>query len=418
MKNEEIKSERQFLIKNTFFFTLWEILIKIFVFAIFIVVWRKLWLEEFWNLNFLTTFIWFFVVLSDFWTNTILFKKIAGDFDKYSIEDILHTKKILLLWAFWFCLVFYFLAWFAISFQIVFIAALYLFFKYIWDSCKFFYKGANNFQKEFYLKIFELFIYVFIFLFFLFSSSLTLALVLETFLYTQILITLWYLYNVKKDFNINFITYYFKKDHVDLIKKWFFYWWAWLLAAINFSFDQVLLKFFWFTEELWLYSWVFRIISIWLMVITYLFVPIFPYLIKNYKEGNFEYLRRFNDRYVKYIFLFWLLTIPLMYFLSEFILFVLFWEKFLAWSIYLFILYISFIFIFLREPAWYTLTSLNKQHIIFNILFFGAISNIVLNIIFIPVYWALWASITTLMVEIWMCFFYIYFVKKSLKNEK
>lgn len=414
----ENKTDKQTIIKNTFFFTLWELMMKVFVFAIFIIIGRKLSLTDFWNLNFLTTFIWFFVVLSDFGTNTILFKKIAWDFEKHSIEDILHVKKILLLFAFFLCIWLYYILGFTISIYLLILASLYLLIKYIWDSCKFFYKWSNNFQKEFYLKLFELLIYIIIFIFFIFKKNINIDIVLETFLYTQVIITLWYLYNIKKDFNINFITYYFKKDHVDLIKKWFFYWWAWILAMINFSFDQILLKFFWLTEELWLYSWVFRLISIGLMFIGYIFVPIFPHLIKKYKDNDLEYIKRFNIRYVKMIFLFWLVTIPIVYFLWEFILFLIFWEKFIAWSIYLFILYISFVIIFLREPAWYTLTALNKQQVIFYTLLIGAIFNICMNLIFIPQYWALWASYTTLFTELFTLMIYIYFIVRFLKNEK
>ncbi len=228
----ENKSEKHFLIKNTFFFTLWELMMKVFIFAIFIIIGRKLSLEEFWNLNFLTTFIWFFVVLSDFWTNTILFKKIAWDFEKYSIEDILHVKKILLLFAFLLCIWFYYILGFTISIYLLILASLYLLIKYIWDSCKFFYKWSNNFQKEFYLKIFELFIYIFTFIFFIFKKNLDIGLVLETFLYTQVIITLWYLYNIKKDFNINFITYYFKKESYWFNKKMIFLLMS-MIACIN-----------------------------------------------------------------------------------------------------------------------------------------------------------------------------------------
>ncbi len=84
----------------------------------------------------------------------------------------------------------------------------------------------------------------------------------------------------------------------------------------------------------------------------------------------------------------------------------------------MFILYISFIIIFLREPVWYTLTAVNKQKIIFYTLLIGAIFNICMNLVFIPQYWALWASYTTLFTELFTLMTYIYFIVRFLKNEK
>jgi O-antigen/teichoic acid export membrane protein len=409
---------KKVIIRDTLIFSIGELLLKIMVFISFVIVWRKLWLNDFWNLNFLTTFIGFFVVLSDFGTNTLLFKEMSENKDNRNmVNDILNIKKVLLVASFLLCVFVYIILWFDVPISLLFIALFYLLAKYVWDSCKIFYRWNNNFKKEFQLKMVELGVIFFMILFFYLKYELTIHSVLLSYLFSQILVSYFYIKVVKSDFKINLFNFEFKDAYFDIIKRWFFYWWWGLLASINFSFDQILLKYFWFTEELWIYAWSFKIISIGLMFISYIFIPIFPHLVRSSKSWDLSHIKQFNHSFIRYILIFSLLTAPLVFLFSESFLLFLFWENFLGGWIYLSILYISFLFIFLREPAWYTLTAINKPHIMFNVLLSACLLNITLNLVIIPTYGALWASITTLITEFVTFLLYLFYLRKYIYNK-
>ena len=101
----ENKTDKQTIIKNTFWLMLAEGISKWGMFFITILIARLLWPEQFWILSFVMSFVAMFIVITDFGLTTLMVREVSRDHSK--IKDYLVNLSFLkvVLWIITFILV-------------------------------------------------------------------------------------------------------------------------------------------------------------------------------------------------------------------------------------------------------------------------------------------------------------------------
>ncbi len=171
---------------------------------------------------------------------------------------------------------------------------------------------------------------------------------------------------------------------------------AGLLSLINFNFDQVLLGVYNYMIELGNYVASYKIINLLILIISFFLISLFPVFsrIRN-KNKLIDIIKK----------VYWLLipfgviVVFLVTLFSRQITMLIFGSGYSLSPVFLRILVWSFFLILLRLPAATVLSARGFQNKVFLILIFSAISNITLNVIFIPLYGAFVAPITTIVSE-------------------
>ncbi len=171
--------------------------------------------------------------------------------------------------------------------------------------------------------------------------------------------------------------------------------------------DSILLSIFQTTAVVGWYSAAYRLMLVVLFVPNALNTVIFPVMSPLFKSST-ESLRSINERYLKYMVI---VGIPLGFgttFLAEKIILLVYGAGFANSIIILQILIWTMVFTFIGASFVQVLQSINKQLIITKIAIICLIINVILNLILIPLYSYVGASIATVLTEIILVGYTIY----------
>ena len=195
------------------------------------------------------------------------------------------------------------------------------------------------------------------------------------------------------------------------IREAFPYGLAAVFVMIYYWIDSIMLSLIVGNEVVGWYNAAYRIIFIFLSFQTIFIISIFPVMSSFYNKSNS--LKFAFERSFKYLLI---LSIPIAIFttlMAKPIILLIFGPSYIPSIVALQILIWSIIFLFVNGLAGNLLGSVNKQSIVTKITGLGAISNILLNVILIPKFSYLGASLATVITEVIIMPILIYFIWKN-----
>ncbi|MEY0973993.1 oligosaccharide flippase family protein [Providencia huaxiensis] len=186
-----------------------------------------------------------------------------------------------------------------------------------------------------------------------------------------------------------------------------------LLHLVYFQSDIIIINRFYSSEEAGLYSAAFMVLTAAYMIPSVIyqkyFLPIAHQLSSSGdKSREYQYFKKGT----KYIFLLSLFSMTVYYFSSELLINFIYGDEYYQSSLYLKILSICIVFRFLSSNAGIYLMTENLIHKKNKYMLVCAIFNITLNLVFIPIYGAIAAAITTISTEILLCSLFYRGIKK------
>ncbi|MCD3216704.1 flippase [Clostridium botulinum C] len=173
-----------------------------------------------------------------------------------------------------------------------------------------------------------------------------------------------------------------------------------LLSMINCNVDSLIIGFTRSEYELGIYSSAYKIIFFLTNLIAVIFTPFFPLLISYYHEKDINNLEKVVKNLCKIVIL---IGVPVLIggiILSKEIIILLFGQKYVKAYVPFIILLIYILVLFMRENYGYSLNAWNKENKYLKSVIISALTNLILNLIFIPIYGIIAASITTLVSEV------------------
>ncbi|CAG7840798.1 lipid II flippase MurJ [Clostridium haemolyticum] len=173
-----------------------------------------------------------------------------------------------------------------------------------------------------------------------------------------------------------------------------------LLSMINCNVDSLIIGFTRSEYELGIYSSAYKIIFFLTNLIAVIFTPFFPLLISYYHEKDINNLEKVVENLCKIVVL---IGVPVLIggiILSKEIIILLFGQKYMKAYVPFIILLVYILVLFMRENYGYSLNAWNKENKYLKSVIISALTNLILNLIFIPIYGIIAASITTLVSEV------------------
>jgi O-antigen/teichoic acid export membrane protein len=173
-----------------------------------------------------------------------------------------------------------------------------------------------------------------------------------------------------------------------------------IFATINLNIDTVVIGFTREAVEVGLYSSAYKIVSVFILIITFVFTAIKPVMIEDFNRKRFQELENLV-RMAKRVVI--LLAVPIAvsgFVISEEIIVTLFGEEYKNAQIVLSILLLYTSILFMREIYGYQLVAYNLHKKYMKIVTLSSLVNILLNIILIPNFGIVVAALTSLISEI------------------
>ncbi|WP_085829468.1 flippase [Clostridium massiliodielmoense] len=173
-----------------------------------------------------------------------------------------------------------------------------------------------------------------------------------------------------------------------------------LLSMINCNIDSILIGFIKGDYDLGIYSSAYKIIFFLINLIAVIFTPFFPLFISYYHDKDIKNLKKVVNNVCKIVVL---IGVPIVVggiFLSKEIILLVFGEQFIESRMPFIILLLYILVLFMRETYGYGLNAWNREGKYLKSVIISSIVNLILNLIFIPRYGIVAASITTLVSEL------------------
>ena len=404
----ENKSDKQTILKNTFWLMLAEFLSKWSAFLITILIARILGPSEFGMLSFVMSFVAMFVVVTDFWLTTLMVREVSRDHSLLPsyLVNLSFLKVILGIITFLLVLIAAsFLEKEPLYFSLILIYAGYAILNNIGEFLRAFFRPSESMQYEALLKSI--------------NGALMLAIVWGVLLWKGDLVSIMYGYLIAGFVSLCVSLVYVgksfavKKLELDKnliqksLKSGVFLMGSLLAIQLYVNSDQVILWFYWYYEQLWLYNASYKIIWLGSLIISLITSSLIPTLIKRFSQKKFFFLFR------KILFI-WVWFSIFNVFAWRYILVFLFGEQYEKSYISLLILLWTFVFITLNTFLFSVLNNLRYEKGIFTFSLSVWILNIFLNLFFIPQYQEIWAACTTLFAEIILTIGLSFFYRKEL----
>lgn len=395
----ENTSDKQTIIKNTFWLMLAEFLSKGSMFLITILIARILGPTEFGMLSFIMSFVAMFVVITDFGLTTLMVREVSRDHSLLPsyLVNLSFLKIILGIITFFLVLLAAsFLGKEPIYFQLILIYAAYSILNNIGEFLRAFFRPSESMQYEALLKSI--------------NGALMLLIVWGALFWKEDLesIMYGYLFVSILNFLITFIYLGLKNKKVKVIyldktilRKLFFqaipFGLKVMFWIVYFRIDIVMLGFLGSDYEVWIYWAWYKILDIYLLFISLFFSAFYPNIVKNKNKvlNNFF-------RYIIILSIFMLIFLLVNSFLSNYIVSILFWSLYLDLNEYINIMFIAILFIAVNYFLNSIIEIFNKQWFSLLNMILASILNIVLNIILYHYYQLYWLVYATILSEIFI----------------
>ncbi len=411
----ENKTDKQTIIKNTFWLMVAEFFSKWWMFLVTILIARILWPEQFWILSFVTSFVAMFIVITDFWLTTLMVREVSKDHSK--IQEYLVNLSFLkvILWIITFILV-WIVSWFIwkdeIYMTLILIYCWYAIINNFWEFIRAFFRPSEKMQYEALLKIINWVLFLWIVWFSLFHYW-DLISIVYAFLISWVLNLIISLVYVVWKFEIGKVR--LSKSTIKSSLKSWIYLMGGMLAINMFNYiDQIMIWFMRTEQELWYYSAAYKIVWITVMISVLFANTIIPKMSKLILQK--EKLNDFIKKIIKNIFFLVIFFLTINYLLSWLMIKLILWKEYLIISNTYLILSLSIIPVILNNIYWNILIIAKKETSFLMSVIIWLILNIVLNLIFIPKYWINAAAVSTVFTETIVFILYFYNYKKLFWN--
>jgi O-antigen/teichoic acid export membrane protein len=173
-----------------------------------------------------------------------------------------------------------------------------------------------------------------------------------------------------------------------------------ILAMINCNVDRIIIEFTRTEGEAGVYSSAYYIILFLTNVVTIIFTPAFPQLISFYNENNKKALQKLTGYLSKIVVMICVPAAAGGIVLSKEIILLLFGKEYIQAYIPFSILMIYILMLFIRELYGYGLNAWGMEKKYLNIVLISSLVNLVLNLIFTPVYGMNIAAVITVASEV------------------
>lgn len=390
--------DKQIVLKNSFWLILWEWFSKGATFIITILIARLLWPENFWIYSLIISFVVLFIAITDYWLTTILVKQISKNQNKLQ-EYLINLSFIkILLWILTFVLIYiasHFIWKDDFYIKLILIYTAYAIINNIWDFIRAFFRPSEKMQNEAFLKIIN-WILILSILIFIIVNKWDIENIFNWFLLAWIISLIFSVYYVLSKFSIKIRKIKLNKTIIkNSLKSWFFLLWSYLAINIFTNTDIIMLWLFDMKYDLWIYSAIFRLTSIPILIMLIITASIIPNLLKNYKLNKIKQILKYITIFSIFNIIIWLLfwweIIKLIYwnaFVSNYsntILIILLIKNIFGWFNILFFQYLN--------HKW-------EEKSIFYFILIVTLINIILNYYLIPIYRWIWAWLTTVIVDL------------------
>jgi O-antigen/teichoic acid export membrane protein len=391
----ENKTDKQTIMKNTFWLMLAEGISKWGIFFITVLIARILWPEQFWVLNFVMSFVAMFIVITDFGLTTLMVREVSRDHSKVNAYLVNLSFLKIVLWIITFLIV-----W--IVSQFIWKDDLYitLILIYCWYSIVFnfgefvraIFRPSEMMQYEALLKIINGVLMLVIVLYALYTYW-DLVSIMYGYLISGVLSLVVSLIYVGRKFEIGNVRLD-KEVLRSSLKSGVYLWLGIFFISLYISIDQVILWLYNQIEALWVYWLAYKFTMIYWLITWIIFLNIFPSINKKKYDLN---LKNNYINWIKKIFKF-----NFFFFIFIEILIYIIFNNFSIFPEYknLYTILSILIIYYIFEPLWYwwyiNIVSLKKDKINLIFLFITSIFNIISNIILIPKYSYYWAAFSTI----------------------
>jgi len=404
-------STKQTIIKNTFWLAVAEFFSKWINLILPIFIVRFIWTEQFWIYSFAYTLSAIIYIFSDIWLTQLFIREVSKNHEniKKLFGIIYISKGFLSLITMWIIVTLAMLVEKNIYNQLVIIV---LWFVFISNSFVEFIRWIFRWlqKSEFEAKIrlvYGLITLLISIPYIIFFKSILWVAIIN--LAINIVLLIWLYYYIYKGKLIEKIYHIDLQESKKLIKESYFFALSVVFVMLYYYIDTVILKFFVWYNEIWLYSSAYRILIILIAPASLLVNVLFPVLSKTYYENQKKFKNAIKKLF-KLIFIPSLICIPLLIFFSSYIIEILYWKDLLTITSTLQILLWSLFFTYLGSIFGVGLQSSWKQKYYTIISMIWVVINIWLNVILIPRYGINGAAISTFVTEIvisWLYYLYL-----------
>lgn len=406
---------KQTIIKNGFRLTMSEFISRLFTFVISLRVARSLGVVEFGVYNYVMTYVVFFVLVVDFWLSNLTFRELSKntqDLEKYFPHTLLlkWILSVLMLWVVFFITK-------ASPESSSYLNLVIIFFIHatitnISEFIRVYFRPVERMQNEAGLKI-------------LWWAVLLVATVVSVYIKADLLhVFYWFLtasivnlgislYFVIRHFKIK--TYHIDRRFLGRIAKMSIPFFLWGIFVYFYSdVNVVLLKYFRGTQDVWFFSAPYRLLSYIYLLFNIVSLATFKNLVDARKQSDrFKHILKKFFTYNVWIAV---LAFLILFFLSKYIILLLYGADYLSTDMLLKILSVvvivkscSYVY-----GAW--LTALSKEYTRLWIQIGIAIINVGANILLIPRFWPMWAAYSLVIAEVCLFIVYRIFLYKYIRN--
>ncbi len=185
---------------------------------------------------------------------------------------------------------------------------------------------------------------------------------------------------------------------------------AWIVVMWT---DTLMLWYFWTTQEVWVYTLVFKLAAL-IMLPFHIAIPwLGPQIVELFRNKKNKRLKDLVTFSTKLFFMIWMVVFFILCMFSPKILSI-FWSEFIIWSTTLKIVSCMYITTLFFALNWFIASNCWMEKISKNISLLAAGLNILLNLILIPRCWILWAAIASLISFTCSNIFLSYYIHKDL----
>lgn len=173
-----------------------------------------------------------------------------------------------------------------------------------------------------------------------------------------------------------------------------------ILAMVNNYIDRIIIWITRTSSETGLYSASYYVIMFLINIIAIIYTPLFPQYVRLFKSGNLEGLKAFSEKSSRYIAFAALPIVTGGILLSKQLILLLFGNDFIDSYLPFSILMVYILILFFREIYGYQLNAWNMEKKYLKVVSISAMVNLILNLIFAPVFGMVASAIITVVSEI------------------
>jgi O-antigen/teichoic acid export membrane protein len=185
---------------------------------------------------------------------------------------------------------------------------------------------------------------------------------------------------------------------------------SWLFVSMFYYVDTIIIKYYLWYSEIWLYSIGYKLMIIWLLPLVTLWQASLPILRKSFLFSKKE-LRISINSLNKLTIIPYLVILPIIIFFSKDLIKLILWDQYLLANLSFKYLLISLLVVAIYTNYSWALNAMWKERWHLFSCSIALMANIILNFIYIPIYWIEAAAITTIFTEIiaWSIIIYAFY---------